>query len=229
MEAATLKQLRTAGQLLIRAGEALGTAAELQTQAPVRLRTLGDYAAHTLRSSSGPLGTKEWAEGIRQLGYEPQKTPRNPNQLEQSLSALPHHDHRFVRVARGVYDLAERHPADARVTRSRRNPPWQEEELILALDLYLRYGMLQPSAPGVHELSEFLRKLPFHSGHEQSKTFRNPSGVAMKLANFAAIDPGYPGRGLSRGNAREQEIWARYANVREDLDRRVSELRSRFG
>jgi 5-methylcytosine-specific restriction protein A len=78
-----------------------------------------------------------------------------------------------------------------------RNPPWTRDELILALDLYFRLGRKHegPSHPEVMALSKALNTLPIHD-NQQRADFRNPAGVAMKLANYLAIDPEYPGTGL---------------------------------
>ena len=94
-----------------------------------------------------------------------------------------------------------------------RNPPWTRDELILALDLYHRVGRKHegPAHPDVIALSEALNRLPIHEGHGEA-TFRNPSGVAMKLGNFLAHDPEYAGSGLSRGNRLEAVVWAEFSS-----------------
>ena len=81
----------------------------------------------------------------------------------------------------------------------RRNPPWAEKELILALDLYLREGLLDNKDQAVIELSRDLNSLTLHSERPDAARFRNPNAVALKLANFAALDPNYDGRGMTRG------------------------------
>ena len=103
------------------------------------------------------------------------------------------------------------------VERPSRNPPWAEEELILALDLYLRSGLLDDAAPAVVDLSRELNALTIHSERPDAVRFRNPNGVALKLANFAAIDPNYRGRGMTRGGKRDSEVWDRYASDEDTL------------
>ena len=49
------------------------------------------------------------------------------------------------------------------VERPRRNPPWAEEELILALDLYLRAGLLDAEEQAVTDLSRDLNALTVHT------------------------------------------------------------------
>lgn len=97
-----------------------------------------------------------------------------------------------------------------------RNPSWAERELILALDLYLRSGPLDDKEQGVTDLSRDLNALTVHAERPKEARFHNPTGVALKLADFAALDPNYPGRGLRRGRRRDSVVWDRYA-LDEDL------------
>jgi hypothetical protein len=78
---------------------------------------------------------------------------------------------------------------------TRRNPPWQRDELILALDLYFRFppSGISQDHPEVVRLSEILNALPIHAGRDGAATFRNPNGVYMKLCNFLRFDPNYAG------------------------------------
>ena len=103
------------------------------------------------------------------------------------------------------------------VQRPPRNPPWAEEELILALELYLRSGLLDDTSQAVVDLSRVLNDLEVHAERPDVDRFRNPNGVAMKLANFAAIDPSYQGRGLARVGRRDTDVWDRYASDEEAL------------
>ncbi len=98
-----------------------------------------------------------------------------------------------------------------------RNPSWAEEELILALDLYLRRGTLDSANPAVVELSRVLNALTIQPERPDAARFRNPNGVTLKLANFAAIDLTYPGRGMTRGGKRDTEVWDRYASDKDML------------
>ncbi len=93
-----------------------------------------------------------------------------------------------------------------------KNPNWAREELILALDLYFRLDrrLEGPTHPEVERLSDVLNRLPLH-GSDESNTFRNPAGVAMKLGNFRARDPDSPGAGLQRGNRLEAQVWEEFA------------------
>lgn len=107
-----------------------------------------------------------------------------------------------------------------------RNPDWADDELILALDLYLRNGLLDDRDPRVVELSELLNSLPIHTTRPDVDRFRNPNGVALKLANFSALDPDYPGMGMRRGGRHDQQVWDRFSTHRDELSRLASAIRS---
>ena len=81
-----------------------------------------------------------------------------------------------------------------------KNPPWQRDELILALDLYVRHGgrYLSDTHPEVVTLSHVLNALPIHAG-SRAEGYRNPNGVSMKLLNFRRFDGRQAGKGLTRG------------------------------
>ncbi len=98
---------------------------------------------------------------------------------------------------------------------SKRNPPWERDELILALDLYFRISFSTPVShkhPEIEQLSELLNKLPIHAKHKEATNYRNPSGVYMKLCNFLRLDPNYPGQGLDQGSKRDVEVWNEFSS-----------------
>ena len=82
-----------------------------------------------------------------------------------------------------------------------RNPKWSRDELIIALDFYLRYTPSIPdkNTPEILDLSDFLNRLQMKLGGEVADKFRNPNGCHMKLMNFRRFDPSYDGKGLDRG------------------------------
>ena len=72
------------------------------------------------------------------------------------------------------------------VERPRSNPKWVEEKLALAL--YLREGIAQQDAPVGRGTLERLNSLAIHAEGSVSN-FRNPTGVATKLANLLGSIP----------------------------------------
>ena len=79
-----------------------------------------------------------------------------------------------------------------------RNPPWSRDELILALDLYVRFKGNPPgkSSPEIMGLSSLLNRITGGPGGE-AEDFRNPNGVYMKLMNFRRFDPVYQAQTIS--------------------------------
>lgn len=97
-----------------------------------------------------------------------------------------------------------------------RNPNWTRDELLLALELYLIEGHINPTHDKVIELSNLLNQLPIHTSRPDLETFRNPNGVALKLANFRSIDPNDPATGMSSVGKGDREVWKEFSN---DLSR----------
>ncbi len=85
---------------------------------------------------------------------------------------------------------------------------WTREELILALNLYLKlpFGRLHSRTPEVIHLAKLIN--------------RTPSSIAMRLVNFASVDPYHQKRGisgLSGGRKQVEPIWAEFINNKDDL------------
>lgn len=107
--------------------------------------------------------------------------------------------------------------------RPRKNPNWVEEELVLALDLYLRSGKLDDEDAAVDELSRVLRSLEIHPEGRRADSFRNASGVATKLANFAEINPN--DKGLPHYSNLDVEVWEQYRWNQDALAAAVAAVR----
>lgn len=108
-----------------------------------------------------------------------------------------------------------------------RNPVWQRDELILALEVYFRWRPKVPPAethPDVVELSELLQNLPLIPAEDRRESFRNPSGVYMKLANFQYLDPTAEG-GLDAYGKRDAEVWDEFAEHPAQLQAAAREIR----
>lgn len=90
-----------------------------------------------------------------------------------------------------------------------KNPIWNRDEIVLALDFYIRHQNKIPSKASreIHNLSNTIRLASPVPEGLRSKTFRNVNGVYMKLMNFRRLDPSYQGSGLKRGGLTEKNIW----------------------
>jgi len=98
-----------------------------------------------------------------------------------------------------------------------RNPPWTRDELILALDLYLRHRSAPPGKQSreVAELSATLNALSVHLATSRNAVFRNTNGVYMKMMNFRSLDPLYTTEGkvgLTRGNKLDAAVWSEFVH-----------------
>jgi len=114
-----------------------------------------------------------------------------------------------------------------------RNPPWEYDELVLALDVYFREPRARQSKgdPAVADLSRVLRALPLPIERPDPERFRNVNGVFMKLQNFKAVDPDYTadGRtGLGAGaTRRERTLFERFAGKENALRALARQIRER--
>lgn len=85
---------------------------------------------------------------------------------------------------------------------------WTRDELILALNLYLKleFGKLHSGNPQIIHLANLLG--------------RTPGSIAMRLNNFASVDPILQQRGiggLPGGKKQAEPIWNEFIDNREDL------------
>ena len=99
---------------------------------------------------------------------------------------------------------------------------WTRAELILALNLYLKlpFGKLHSGTPEIVHLA--------------TQIGRTPGSVAMRLNNFAAVDPYHQQRGiigLPGGKKQVEPIWNEFIHNREDLlfesERILAEMENR--
>ena len=98
---------------------------------------------------------------------------------------------------------------------------WNNEELILALDLYfqIEYGQMDGRNPQVKALSEILTLM-----HESDGFSRSVNSVSLKLANFKRIDPEFKGKGMTGGGKLEECIWNEYSHNKQLLHHTMSVL-----
>ena len=88
------------------------------------------------------------------------------------------------------------------------NRPWTRDELLVAINLYCRtpFGKLHHNNPDIVALAVHLH--------------RSPSAVAMKLVNFASIDPSHRARGikgLRNVSKLDNEVWKEFYSNWEQL------------
>lgn len=101
----------------------------------------------------------------------------------------------------------------------KRNPLWTRDQVILALDLYVKHGGRDPGAghPDVVEVSALLRQMATEEGLD---TYRNPSGVIMKMMNFRSVDPAFTskgGKGLKGASELDKAVWAEFYGKPQEL------------
>jgi putative restriction endonuclease len=85
---------------------------------------------------------------------------------------------------------------------------WTREELILALNLYFKldFGKFHHRNPQIIHLAKLID--------------RTPNAMAMRLSNFASVDPFHQGRGvkgLIGGKRQVEPIWDEFISNREEL------------
>lgn len=85
---------------------------------------------------------------------------------------------------------------------------WTRDQLILALNLYIKlpFGKFNKTNYDVINLSKIIN--------------RTPDAVAMRLSNFATVDPYHQARGvkgLPNGRKQVEPIWKEFENNREEL------------
>lgn len=88
------------------------------------------------------------------------------------------------------------------------NKNWTREELILAFNLYLKlpFGKMHSRTPEIIHLAKIMR--------------RTAASVAIRLTNFAHIDPYHQQRGvrgMSGGRKQVEPIWNEFINNKEEL------------
>ena len=108
-----------------------------------------------------------------------------------------------------------------------KNPLWTREQVILALDLYVKHEGRDPgpSHPDVLEVSALLRQMATEAG---LTTYRNPSGVIMKMMNFRSLDPAFTskgGKGLDGASKLDKAIWAEFDGKPLELAIAAEEIR----
>lgn len=105
------------------------------------------------------------------------------------------------------------------------NPNWTRDEVILALDLFLSVDGKVPSKADARiiELSNLLRRLPYHREAAKRPTFRNPDGVGFKLLNLRNAATG---KGLGNISVVDRDVWNEFGHRRDDVARLAAAIRA---
>lgn len=96
---------------------------------------------------------------------------------------------------------------------------WREEEIRLLLTYYKRMksGDMHKTHPLVLEASKAIRELEINKEYSsQSEKFRNPNGVALKLANFLFLDPQYEGKGMKGCSVLDRRVFNEEFNINQN-------------
>lgn len=112
----------------------------------------------------------------------------------------------------------------SKIAPEKKNRTWSRSELLLALDLYLKYQKSLPSEKNedVLALARTLTAMEF-PGKESTTSnglFRSISSILMKLSNFRRLDPIHTTagkKGLTKGGKSEPEIWNEFHSKPEAL------------
>ena len=87
---------------------------------------------------------------------------------------------------------------------------WVEEEIRLLLSFYqkMQSGDMNKSYSLVIQASEAIRNLSINKEYSQNDPkFRNPNGIALKLANFLFLDPNYSGKGMKGCSTLDKKLF----------------------
>lgn len=107
-----------------------------------------------------------------------------------------------------------------------RKRAWLRDEVILALDLFVREGSGAFSTR--KDLSDLLRSLPIEPELAASPTFRSEAAVARKLANFLSISSDLR-EGLPHFSTSDVDVWNEFHDSPDDLRRVALAIRSNIG
>jgi len=108
-----------------------------------------------------------------------------------------------------------------------KNPDWNREEIILALDLYfnLDYGQMHGRNHQVAQLSRELRDMHIHKNIPDRDSFRSVNSVALKLNNLKKLDKNFNGKGMADGGQLEKDIWQEFYRHRDKLKKEAAMIR----
>jgi 5-methylcytosine-specific restriction enzyme A len=92
-----------------------------------------------------------------------------------------------------------------------RKTAWMRDEVILALDLYIREGR-KPTMAACTQLSSVLRAVPIEMENLEDASFRGPESVRSKTENFRGLDGSSPTGGRDNRSKMDLNVWEEFAN-----------------
>lgn len=109
--------------------------------------------------------------------------------------------------------------------------PWSREELILALDLYYKFGGRIPdtSDPDVIGLAAMLADLTVFKADADARAGRSKASIIFKLSNLRSLDPKARAEGkvgFQNVATADKNIWNEFANNREALSKAAAEIKT---
>lgn len=110
-----------------------------------------------------------------------------------------------------------------------KNIKWEEEEVILLIELYfkLKATKYDKNKPEILELCDLLRKRADKLNITINDTFRNKTGVFMKLKNIEAVE-NKSLVGLSNYSKLDRNIFNKYINNQQKLKDDSNEIREKY-
>lgn len=110
-----------------------------------------------------------------------------------------------------------------------RNISWTRDELIIALDFYMKHrasGIPPKKSPEIAFLSEELNRLAVLHNLPRGEKFRNINGVYLKMMNFHHIDPDWHGKGMKSVGKNDIAVWNDFAHKPEELTKSAAAILS---
>src|SRR4051794_29012759 len=104
------------------------------------------------------------------------------------------------------------------------NADWTREELILALELFLRGEEARKSARELDALSATLNALSIHPVDKRSSPFRDPDGVRRRLSYFAQIAEGQQ----VPGHSEYHDVWLAYRDDPAALGHEAARIKRKY-
>jgi hypothetical protein len=107
--------------------------------------------------------------------------------------------------------------------------PWEREECILVLDLYLTSPKSPPRKESneVRELCKILKRRWYLKNRENPpKKFRNVNGVYMFMCNYMGLHPKIKAQGLRPPSYVGQKVWNEFYDKKDKLRKEANQIKN---